>query len=172
VRREEEPTRRRRALGGVTLGRRAGAGVQAARYRSPSPVAESRRPRPCIARQSGVVDALGILRGSAGGAKERRPDDLYLRQHTGDGVELHAVRSPSAAPSGLDFPPPAYRRSPPEGSRLAGLALRPGFRLKARSPSIEPPGSWRRQEPRQTEFELQGQVAWFSANLNGRGATP
>lgn len=55
-----------------------------------------------------------------------------------------------------------------KGSRLVGLALRPGFRLKARSPSIEPPGSWRRQEPRQTEFELQGQVAWFSADLNGR----
>jgi hypothetical protein len=59
------------------------------------------------------------------------------------------LRSPTPAPAhkvaGLDSEPRACwakthaRRK--EGSRLRGLALRPEFRLKARSPSIEPPGT-------------------------------
>ena len=59
------------------------------------------------------------------------------------------MRSPTPAPAhkvaGLDSEPRACwakthaRRK--EGSRLRGLALRPEFRLKARSPSIEPPGT-------------------------------
>jgi hypothetical protein len=37
----------------------------------------------------------------------------------------------------------AGAREADERSRLGGLALRPGFRLKARSPSIEPSGRGR-----------------------------
>jgi hypothetical protein len=51
----------------------------------------------------------------------------------------------------------AERSTAGQRSRLVGLALRPGFRLKARSPSNEPSGRGRRHELRQTEFELQGQ---------------
>jgi hypothetical protein len=48
--------------------------------------------------------------------------------------------------------------SAPKAEYALGLALRPGFRLKARSPSIESTGFGRRHEPRQTEFVLQGQI--------------
>jgi hypothetical protein len=55
----------------------------------------------------------------------------------------------------FEVPGAAERR---KGSRLVGLALRPGFRPNARSPSNEPgTGTRDDEEPRQTEFELQGQ---------------
>jgi len=59
-------------------------------------------------------------------------------------------------------------------SRLFGLALRPGFRLKARSPSIEPSGRGRRHELRQTEFEWQGQhLVWGGlSELHSPAAPP
>ena len=76
----------------------------------------------------------------------------------------------------VERPGSASRTLPAERNTLAGLALRPGFRLKARSPSIKPSGRGRRHELRQTEFELQGQrccrPAWTISPVGGPGDEP
>ena len=67
--------------------------------------------------------------------------------------EGHASQRPLPGSSrALIHRAPSWRRE-----YAIPLALRPGFRLKARRPSIEPLGSGRRHESRQTEFDLQGQ---------------
>jgi hypothetical protein len=45
------------------------------------------------------------------------------------------------------------------GSTIAALALRPGFRLKARRPSIEPPGPGDDTSLGKQSSELQGQFS-------------
>ena len=48
---------------------------------------------------------------------------------------------------------------------MPGLALRPGFRLKARSPSIEPPGAGDDTSLGKQSSELQGQLSSAGSSL-------
>ncbi len=56
-----------------------------------------------------------------------------------------------------------------KGVRCSGLALRPGFRPKARKPPNAPSGARDDEEPRQTEFELQGQYLVVASGYVANG---